>query len=103
MTPPLARSGQLFGAELRIVDKNVRSVSKFQQAPIELWIARLIVGRVDNSTGGGLKPESKAALGVVQPARCHACAGNLELIPASDLGKFSGRGHGTEIHREIGE
>ena len=79
MSPSLARRGQLFGGKLRVVDKNVRSLGKFQQALIQLWIARLIVGGIDNGSGGGLKSKAEASLRMVQPARRHARARHLEF------------------------
>ncbi len=78
VSPTLARSGQLLGRKLRVVDKNVRPGRELQQALIELWIARLVIGGVDDRSGGGLKSESEASLRMVQPACSHARARHTE-------------------------
>ena len=91
VSPSLARSGQLFGSKLRVVDENVRSGGKFQQALVELRIARFVVGGIDHGSGGRLKAKTEAPLRVVQPARRHARARHVKLISAADLGKFPRR------------
>ena len=81
VAPALARRRQLFGSELRVVDKNVRARRQFPQTLIQLRIARLIIGGVDDDSGRSFKSEPEAALRMVQPARRHARARQLNWSP----------------------
>ena len=73
MPPALFRGGQLFGRELRVVDKNVRARRQLPQTLVQLGVARLVVRGVHHRSRGGLDrgiPGSPADDSASAPSPC---------------------------------
>src|SRR6267378_3107071 len=87
--PPFARSGQLFGGKLRIVNENIRARRELPQTLVELRIARFVVRGINDRSGGGLKAKAQATLRVVQPTRFYARPRHFKLIPPADFRKIA--------------
>ena len=86
---------------MRVVDENIRAGREFPQTLVEFGVARFIVRGIHHGAGGSLKPETQAALGMVQPAGRDARARHLEMIAAADFRKFALGAHGVQVDWKI--
>src|SRR5258705_7577485 len=78
VAPSLARGGQLFGSELRVIDENVRALRELPNAPVELGIARLVVSGIHDRSGRCVKAKTQAALWMMKPGRLYARARHVK-------------------------
>src|SRR5882672_6437251 len=91
MSPALARSGQLLGGKLRIINENIRACRQLPQTLVELRIARFVVRGINDRSSGGLKAKAQATLRVVQPTCFYARPRHFKLISPADFRKIAAR------------
>src|SRR6266478_9205049 len=103
MAPTAAGAGELLRRVLSVVDENVGASGELAKALIELGVARLIIGGIDDRAGGRVDAKAQAALRVVEPAGSDFVFADLEGVAAGDFLELALGGHGGHIHGEIGD
>src|SRR5208337_1905944 len=100
---PAAAVGFVFlGKILCIVDEHVRAFSQFADSFVEVGIAGLVVGGVDEDSVFGFEAEAHASLRMVEPRGLHLDAVFKRDASTLDVAKIAARFHLADIHREIG-
>ena len=98
-TPPAGLV--FFGKILRVVNQHVGAFGKFADILVELLIARLVVGGVDQDAFPGLKPKAHASLWMVQPHGPHGGVIVQLRLAFLDVVEIPLRLHLAGVHREV--
>src|SRR6266849_6268604 len=103
MAPAAASAGELLGRVLRVVDEDVGAGGELAKALIELGVAGLIIGGIDDRARWRVDAKAQAALRVVEPTGSDFVLADLEGVAAGDFLELALGGHGRHIHGEIGD